>query len=96
MSNTFAAGGFSGSIGTSGPSFNIDDIKKRYKHRFNIEYYFIPDNSFMPMYRIVDNMTGFEYKFKPSSMINIVDDFENYLNELIQDIRNDKINNIIE
>jgi hypothetical protein len=96
MSKNLGPVGISGSMGTSGPSgYGINEVKRKYMNRFNIDAFLEPDN-FMPLYKIIDNITGVEYKLRPTSMITIIEELENYLNELIINIRNEKINNIIE
>ena len=88
--------GSNGIQGTSGPAGSDwkQIIEDKYKNRFIIktEYDAI---TLAPTTIIIDNNTGEEYKFKPLSMYNIMNETENFINELIITLRDLKINNII-
>lgn len=97
--------GYQGNIGktglqsTAGPGGYMtdwkDEIMKKYP-RFTIrtEYDVM---TFAPINIIIDNNTGVEYKLKPisSNMINVTKETEQFIQQLIVTIREDKINNII-
>jgi hypothetical protein len=51
--------------------------------------------TFSPTSIIIDKSTGEEYKFKPQSMYDIMNETEQFIQKLIITIREDKINNII-
>lgn len=89
--------GSTGHQGTAGPAgYQITDWKeelmKKYP-RFTIttEYDVM---TFAPNNKIIDNNTKEEYKFKPKS-VDIMNETEQFIQQLIIEIREGKINDII-
>ena len=70
-----------------------DDMMKKYP-RFIIktEYDVM---TFAPNNIITDTRTNKEYKFTPKSISNIANETDNYIQQLITTIRDEKLNNII-
>ena len=91
--------GSTGLQGTAGPAgYQITDwkveLRKKYP-RFTIktEYDFM---TFAPTNTIIDNNNNIEYKFKPQSMSDIMNETDSYIQQLIIKIREDKITDIID
>jgi len=92
MSNsTSGPPGHSGSPGIPG---NIEEIMKKY-NRFTIKIEY-DEMTFAPICQITDNITGEKYTFKPNSITDSGDEIEKIMQKLITDIRQDKINKILE
>lgn len=90
--------GSTGHKGTPGPQgYNMtdwkEDMQKKYP-QFTIETKY-DKMTFSPTSIIIDKSTGEEYKFKPQSMYDIMNETEQFIQRLIITIREDKINNII-
>lgn len=89
--------GTTGHQGTAGPGGYMtdwkEDIQKKYNNRFTIktEYDVM---TFSPTNIIIDNNTNEEYKFKPSNMSDIMNETDRYIQQLIIEIRDEKINDI--
>ena len=83
---------------TSGPSAMItdwkDELMKKYP-RFTITTEYEDRMTFAPTNIIIDNNTNKEYKFKPKSIFDIMNETDNYIKQLIISIRDHKITNII-
>jgi hypothetical protein len=92
--------GTCGSIGTQGQAgYQIkdwkEDIMNKYHNRFIIKTDY-DTMSFAPTNIITDTKTNKEYEFKPQSMSNIVEETEQFIQELIIIIRDEKITNIFD
>lgn len=90
------ATGITGHQGTAGPGGYMTDWKQIIMNkypRFTIktEYDVM---TFAPTNTIIDNRTNKEYKFQPY-MSDIMNETDKYIQRLIIEIREDKINNII-
>ena len=90
--------GTCGSIGTQGQAgYQIadwkEDIMKKYNNRFTIETEY-DAMSFAPTNIITDTNTNKEYKFKPKSISNIVNELDLFIQELITIIRDEKLTHI--
>lgn len=91
--------GSSGLQGTSGPGGLIDwkeELMKKYP-RFTIKTLYVAN---VPSNIVIDNNTGVEYKLtspsnNPLSMYGIINETEQFIKELIIDIREEKITSII-
>lgn len=83
---------------TSGPSAMITDWKeelmRKYNNRFIIKAEY-DSKTMAPNNIIIDNNTNKEYKFKPKSIFDIMNETDNYIKQLIISIRDHKITNII-
>jgi hypothetical protein len=87
-----------GSIGTQGQAgYQItdwkEDIQKKYP-RFTIKTDY-DTMSFAPTNIITDTKTNKEYEFIPNSISNIVEETEQFIQELIITIRDEKLNTLI-
>ncbi len=96
--NTCGSISIGGSISTQGQAgYQItdwkDDMMKKYP-RFNIKTDY-DTFSFVPTNIITDTKTNKEYELKPNSISNIVEETEQFIQELIITIRDEKITNII-
>ena len=93
-------GGLTGHQGTSGPGgYQItdwkDELMKKYP-QFTIKIEYEPMNNYIdPIHVIIDKITNEEYKFKPSNMSNIMNETEQFIQQLIITIRDEKITTII-
>ena len=70
-----------------------DELMKKYT-RFTITTEYEDRMTFAPTNIIIDNNTKEEYKFKPKSS-DIMNETDNYIQQLIISIRDQKITNII-
>ena len=92
--------GSTGHQGTSGPGgYQItdwkDELMKKYP-QFTIKIEYEPMNNYIdPIHVIIDKITNEEYKFKPSNMSNIMNETEQFIQQLIVTIRDEKITTII-
>jgi hypothetical protein len=97
---TYGAIGTCGHQGTQGPAgFQItdwkDDLMKRYNNRFTIKTDY-DAMDFSPKGIIIrDTNTNKDYNFKPSSMSDIMNETDIFIQSLIIIIRDNKINNIL-
>lgn len=90
--------GVTGMQGTSGPAGYITDYKQIIMDKYNNRFIIKTDYdtiSFTPTNIIIDNNTGEEYKFQPSNMYDIMNETDQFIQELIISIREEKITNII-
>jgi hypothetical protein len=90
--------GITGHQGTSGPGgYQItdwkEDIQKKYP-RFIIKTDY-DTMSFAPTNIITDTKTNKEYEFITNSISNIVEETEQFIQELIITIRDEKLNTLI-
>lgn len=85
--------GVSGTTGLGVVGFGIEEIVKKY-NRFTIKIEY-DEMTFAPICQIIDNITGEKYTFKPNSITDMSDEIEKFIQKLITDIRQDKINDII-
>ena len=69
-------------------------IMDKYNNRFIIKTEYDDTMTFAPTNIIIDNNTKEEYKFKPKSS-DIMNETDNYIQQLIISIRDHKITNII-
>jgi hypothetical protein len=97
---SIAIGGTIGAQGTAGPAgYQIkdwkEDIMNKYHNRFIIKTDY-DTMSFAPTNIITDTKTNKEYEFKPQSISNIVEETEQFIQELIIIIRDEKITNIFD
>ena len=98
MSNLGSSGyvGMSGVSGVAG--INIEErimkIMEKYNNRFTIKTQY-DEMTFQPINEITDNTTGEKYTFKPNSITDMGDEIEKFMQKLVTDIRQDKINDII-
>jgi len=100
MSNftTYGSGGVSGHQGTSGPGrYQItdwkEDMMKKYP-RFTIKTEYDP-MTFAPTNKIIDKRTNKEYKLTLTSISDIMNETDLFIQQLIVTIRDKKINDII-
>ena len=91
--------GHQGSSSGSAGGYQItdwkEDIMNKYHNRFIIKTDY-DTMSFAPTNIITDTRTNKEYEFKPQSMSNIVEETEQFIQELIIIIRDEKITNIFD
>lgn len=95
--------GLTGSIGSQGIQgtttnpikSTINDIIEKYNNRFLLDKYTIEEITMLPIINIVDNLKFKDHIFKAKSMINITDDFKLFLNNIITEHRDTKIDKII-
>lgn len=99
IGSSIGIGGITGHQGLRGQAgYQItdwkEDIQNKYQNRFTIktEYDVM---TFAPTNIIIDNNTNEEYKFKPSNMSDIMNETDRYIQQLIIEIREGKINDII-
>jgi hypothetical protein len=90
--------GTCGSIGTQGQAgYQIIDwkenIQKKYNNRFIIQTDY-DTMSFAPTNIITDTRTNKEYEFKPSNISDIMNETDRFIQGLIIEIRDEKINDI--
>ena len=82
---------------TSGPSAMITDWKeelmKKYP-RFTIKTEY-NSKTMAPNNIVIDNNTNIEYKFKAQSIYDIMNETEQFIQQLIISIRDQKINKIL-
>ena len=92
-------GGITRHQGTSGPGGYMtdwkEDMMKKYpQFTIKIEYELM-NNYIDPIHVIIDKITNEEYKFKHSIMSNWMYETEQFIQELIITIRDEKITQVI-
>ena len=92
--------GSTGTQSTAGPGGTrtiqmIGWIINKFNNRFLLNDYKIDNKTFLPKFTIVDNFTLKEHQFMTISMINLPIDFESFLNNIIINERDTKIDKII-
>lgn len=90
--------GTSGLSGTSGPSGYLvdweEEISKKYKGRFTISTEY-DSMTFAPINHIIDNNTGKKWTFKPNNISDVLSETDKFIQRLIIELRDEKINDII-
>jgi hypothetical protein len=91
--------GTCGSIGTQGQAgYQIIDwkekIMKKYHNRFIIKTDY-DTMSFAPTNIITDTRTNKEYEFKPNNISDIMNETDKFIQGLIIEIRDEKLNTLI-
>jgi hypothetical protein len=91
--------GTCGSIGTQGQAgYQIIDwkekIMKKYHNRFIIQTDY-DTMSFAPTNIITDTRTNKEYEFKPNNISDIMNETDRFIQGLIIEIRDEKLNTLI-
>jgi len=91
--------GACGSQGTAGPAgYQIpnwqDELESKYNNRFTIKTEY-DAMTFAPIITVIDNNTNEEYKLKQQFTHTQPEETDLFIQQLITDIRETKINNII-
>jgi hypothetical protein len=93
-------GGFTGTCGHQGQAGPIgfqnwqDELENKYNNRFTIKTEY-DAMTFAPIISIIDNNTNEEYKLKQQFTHTQPEETDLFIQQLITDIRENKINNII-
>ena len=90
--------GTCGSQGTAGPQGYMtnwqDELESKYNNRFTIKTEY-DAMTFAPIITVIDNNTNEEYKLKQQFTHTQPEETDLFIQQLITDIRETKINNII-
>lgn len=94
--------GVSGIQGTAGPvgyttQSIIEDVLKKYNMRFTLDKYEFSELTMTPIITIVDNYNNFkDHTFEADTMINLPEDFQSFIDNIITNTRDSKINKVFD